>query len=137
MINGIEPDKSPNTLTKAERLYLRDEIKDLFSNGKSFITYPLRVVYLLSDTPLQGVRCRIMVAVPKKRFKRAVKRNRIKRLIRESYRKNKHSWIAYLENNNKFAKVAFTMVGENLPDYKTIENAIKKTLYKIETQTLE
>lgn len=137
MINGIEPDKSPNTLTKAERLYLRDEIKDLFSNGKSFITYPLRVVYLLSDTPPQGVRCSIMIAVPKKRFKRAVKRNRIKRLIRESYRKNKHSWIAYLENNNKFAKIAFTMVGENLPDCKTIENAVKKTLYKIETQTLE
>lgn len=119
-----------NKLPKAERLYLRDHINDLFQEGKAFIAYPYRVIYLLSDTPLMA-RAEVMVSVPKKRFKRAVKRNRIKRLTREAYRLNKHGLIAALQENNMYLRVAFTIISDDMPDYPKVEKGINKALTKL------
>lgn len=78
------------TLSKVERLNSRILIERLFTGGsKSLPAFPLRIVYM----PVEGENlpaATILISVPKKRFKRAVKRNRVKRQIREAYRKNKH-----------------------------------------------
>ena len=81
-----------NTLRKAERLYSKIVIEKMFAGGasRSFSVFPLRAVYMSVDR--QEVPASILISVPKKRFKRAVKRNRVKRQIREAYRKNK-GWI--------------------------------------------
>lgn len=85
------PSVGPFTLRKEERLCSRKLIEKLFNGGesKSFSSFPLRVVFLLIERNEQDVPIKMMVSVSKKHFKRAVKRNRIKRQIREAYRLNK------------------------------------------------
>ena len=75
-----------HTLSKDERLCSRKALEELFGGGhQSVSAYPIRAVFMPSDQP--GVR--ILVSVSKRYFKRAVKRNRIKRQLREAYRLQK------------------------------------------------
>ena len=78
------------TLGKQERLKSKKLIGRLYEEGKVIKKFPLRMVYLqtehTSKFPVQ-----IGVSVPKRNFKSAVDRNRIKRLLRETYRKEKHT----------------------------------------------
>jgi ribonuclease P protein component len=77
------------TFRKAERLSHRHQIDALFNEGSNFNMGPIKVIYRISDNAASfGVK--ILVAVAKKKFKKAVERNSIKRLIREAYRLNKH-----------------------------------------------
>jgi ribonuclease P protein component len=80
-----------NTLQAIERLKLRKQIETLFQTGEAFSVFPLRVVYSLN--PMTGTEIspvRAGFSIPKKRFKKAVDRNRIKRLLREAWRLQKH-----------------------------------------------
>lgn len=75
-----------HTLPKEERLCSRKALDELFAGGhRSLSAFPLRAVFMPTEEP--GVR--ILVSVPKRHFKRAVKRNRIKRQVREAYRLQK------------------------------------------------
>ncbi len=75
------------TFPKRERLCSIKSIDSLFSGGESFIAYPLRVVYRIETENDETQRsASLLISVSKKKFKRAVKRNRVKRLIREAYR---------------------------------------------------
>lgn len=74
---------------KYERLCKENEIQSLFDQGAGFSCYPFRVVYRFRPVGDQPVTCRLLLSVSKKRFHHAIKRNRVKRLIRESWRKNK------------------------------------------------
>lgn len=82
---------APNTLPKKERLCGKIGISKLLAEGKHGSAGPVRFLFLKDSGNENN---RIMVSVPKKLFKRAVKRNLLKRRIRESYRKQKHSLIA-------------------------------------------
>lgn len=113
------------TFKKEERLSIQKEIDLLFTKGDSFLSYPLRVIYL-KEQPLSGASSSVLISVPKKRFKRAVKRNRVKRLIREAYRLNKNTLADSLKENGLL--IAFLFVGNELPQYNTIESAVKKAL---------
>lgn len=115
------------TFPKEERIFLQKEIDLLFSEGNSFMSYPLRVVYV-EKKPESGASAAILLSVPKKKFKRAVKRNRIKRLIRESYRLNKIPFIESLVEKDKGLLIAFLFVGDGLPIYDEIEKSVKKAL---------
>ena len=81
------------TLCKAERLNSKILIEKMFAGGsKSFSIFPIRVVYMPVE---QGeAPASILISVSKRRFKRAVKRNRVKRQVREAYRKNNCSFMA-------------------------------------------
>ncbi|MDR2843208.1 MAG: ribonuclease P protein component, partial [Candidatus Symbiothrix sp.] len=113
--------------SKAERISIQREIDRLFNEGSAFTVYPLRVLYL-ETKPLSGVSASILISVPKKRFKRAVQRNRIKRLVRETYRKNKHSLLASLQTQDTGLLLAFVYVSNHLCSYSEMETAIKKSL---------
>ncbi|MBR6032131.1 MAG: ribonuclease P protein component [Bacteroidaceae bacterium] len=79
-----------HTLCKSERLCSRKVLEELFSGGhQSVSAYPIRAVFMPSEQA--GVR--IMVSVSKRYFKRAVKRNRIKRQLREAYRLHKEKLL--------------------------------------------
>lgn len=96
------------TLPKTERLYLRDAIRCLFAEGKSFVVFPYRVIYrLIPESDSQEARAAIMTVAPKKRFKHAVDRNRVKRLTRETYRLNKLSLLDRLQQQGLKLQVAF------------------------------
>ena len=74
---------------KSEKLKSKNTIDLLFSEGKSFSKYPLRLVYVPIDEAMESP-IKFGVSVSKKYFKKAVDRNYFKRVLRESYRLNKH-----------------------------------------------
>jgi ribonuclease P protein component len=122
--------------SKSERLCLKNSIDCLFSNGLSFIAYPLRVLFLPKSTDLQpGVD--VLISVPKKRFKRAVHRNRIKRLIREVYRLNSNELKSSVSQKAKRLQIAFMYVSNDLPAYKDVETGIKKAMKMLEQKMVE
>jgi ribonuclease P protein component len=77
------------TFPKKERLCYKKDIDRVFSEGKSFALGPLKVFYLVPDIQEEWP-ARVLIAIPRKKFKRAVDRNRLRRMIREAYRMNKH-----------------------------------------------
>ena len=79
--------QTANTLPKQERLCGKRGIDRLLAKGRHGNSGQLRYIYI-SDNGLDH--CRLLVSVPKKNFKRAVKRNLLKRRIRESWRRLKH-----------------------------------------------
>lgn len=119
-----------NTFSKPEHLCGETRITKLYTQGKGFIAYPLRVVYILE--PKNTDLIKVLVSVPKKRFKRAVKRNRLKRLMRESYRLNKHSIIDVLEQYNLQLDISFNYVSDDEMDFLSIEKKMKVALKRIE-----
>ncbi|PQJ21868.1 ribonuclease P protein component [Tenacibaculum sp. SG-28] len=76
------------SLGKEERLKSKKLIGNLYAEGKSIKVFPLRMVYLQTEHT-STYPAQVGVSVPKRNFKRAVDRNRIKRLLRECYRKEK------------------------------------------------
>ena len=117
---------------KRERLYLKNDIDNLFENGKSFISYPLRIVYLsdfTDNSSKSGIS--IFVSVPKKRFRHASKRNHIKRLIRESFRLNKKNLSGYYTENGKYLHIAFMYISNDTLQYEDIQKALLKVVKKI------
>lgn len=120
-----------NGLCKAERLNSKNVIDKLFEgNSKSFSVYPLRVVYMpveIKGNTFAG----ILISVPKKRFKRAVKRNRVKRQIREAYRKNKHELLNVLNEKGYGLAIAFIYLSNELYPTERIEECTKKILEKL------
>ena len=117
---------------KSERLSLKNDIDNLFDKGQSFISYPLRIIYLpdsVESYTEAGIS--VLVSVPKRRIKRAVKRNRLKRLIRESFRLNKDTLANTRELNGKRLHIAFMYVCDDILPFADIEKAMLKALNKI------
>lgn len=118
-----------NSFGKKERLCNKKKIDELFSGSKSFIAYPLRVVYKQTTvTDVSELGACILISVSKKKFKRAVKRNRVKRLIREAYRLNKTQLLDALFENESHFDIAFLFLKDELPKYDEIEKAILKAI---------
>src|SRR5690606_26144620 len=77
---------------KSERLSSKKNIKELFSRGSSFHLYPFKVIYLPNPNPQPDTSLiQVLFTVPKRNHKRAVDRNKIKRRLKEAYRRNKNS----------------------------------------------
>ena len=115
------------TLSKEERLSWKRYIDLLFAKGQSFVAFPLRVVYLaVEEETLAPVS--ILVSVPKKKFRRAVKRNLIKRQVREAYRVRKYDLIDPLTGKNKRMLVAFLYLDKEIHPFADMEKAMTKAL---------
>lgn len=114
------------TFPKAEKLKSQKLIDQLFVEGKSVVNYPVKLIYLKTELPFE-VSIQAGFTVPKKNFKSAIKRNHIKRLMREGYRLNK----ALVFNNSKgtFAFL-FLYLGKEMPNYALVENSIRAALHK-------
>ncbi len=110
---------------KREKLKSRKEIEFLFSEGKSISKYPIRLVYKKA-TYTQPAAIKTGVSVSKRNFKKAVDRNFIKRLLRETYRKNKY----LVPNTTHQFSFMFLYSGKKMPDYALIESKIKEILKK-------
>lgn len=128
--------QNDNTFGKNEKLCHQKSIDRLFEQGKSFIAYPLRVVYYIEQQEDEEQQlAKLLISVPKRKFKRANKRNRIKRLIRETYRLSKREILTFFQEKNISAEVAFIYLKDELPSYEEVDKAMKKALmtlvYKI------
>lgn len=115
---------------KPEHLCGEIRINKLFAEGKAFIVYPLRIVYSISEAT-GSVQAQVMVSVPKKRFKRAVKRNRLKRLMREAYRLNKPEFVDALTSRSLSIQLAFNYVSDEQVDFDQMNRKVSQALQKI------
>lgn len=103
------------TYPKTEKLKSKTTIDLLFSKGKSVSKYPLRLVFVESDYGIpedSDQKLKMGVSVSKKYFKQAVDRNYFKRVLRETYRLNKHILIDNLDK--KYAFMFFYQTKERL-----------------------
>lgn len=119
-----------NTFPKNEKLCGEIRIGKLFAEGEAFIVYPLRIVYRLS-TEVQDVPVKVLISIPKKKIKKAIHRNRIKRQIKEAYRLNKTTLIESCREHGLSLQLAITYLSDKSLDYKLIEEKIKQVLTKM------
>jgi ribonuclease P protein component len=117
-------------LGKKERLKSRKGIEALFAGGQGFTLFPLRVTFrLLPAENSSGAQ--VGVTASRRQFKKAVDRNRIKRLLREAYRLNKKDFIETLTSQGLQAQVFFSFIDKTLPSFPAIEGAMKAALKRL------
>lgn len=134
-MEGITTTPLRYTLSKKERLHLKRDVDALFASGHAFIAYPLRVV--IHTTPLtegEAPTCAILAVAAKKYFRRANKRNRVKRLIRESYRLRKHHFLALAEAQEVHLHLGLLSVAKELPTQADVDRGMEKALSRIRTE---
>lgn len=117
-------------LGRSEKLKSRKEIETLFRSGKRFVVYPVRVTYKFAPADLPQVK--VAVSVSKKYFKRAVDRNRIKRLLREAYRLQKASLLNASAEKRLALHLFLMFVDKEQPNFDTIKTAVNGCLKKIQ-----
>lgn len=125
---------SPKTFGKNEKLVSKKTIDALFSGGnsRSMSAYPLRVVFMRKERSETEEPAQVMVSVSKRHFKRAVKRNRVKRQIREAYRLNKHLLHEALEQKKDTAvAMAFIWQSDELTETALITEKMQALLSRM------
>jgi ribonuclease P protein component len=118
---------------KAERLCSKKLIEELFRSGKSFYSYPFRLVWL----PVQNYLpydAQVSISVQKRHFKKAVDRNLLKRRIREAYRKNKHE--LYFKLGEEKLQIVFMIIygSRDILSYEEIEDKIIVILSRLKEE---
>ena len=122
--------------SKKEHLTGETRIKKLLSEGDSFVVYPLRIVFTKRLAVQKEANVRVLFSVPKKRFKHAVDRNKIKRQLRESCRKNKSTLFENINNNNNALDIAVLYISNDFYRFESLNKKIQEALTKI-TNKLE
>lgn len=117
-------------LPKAERLKSRKQIDALFAEGKSFAVFPIRVTYRFFANG-QNSGLQIGVSASKRNFKKAVERNRIKRLLREAYRLQKEELQTRVKAAGKHGTVFFLYTDKTIASFDTVKTAMAKCLKKL------
>jgi ribonuclease P protein component len=126
--------KRKYSLSKEERLSWKRYIDLLFEKGHSFIAFPLRIVYLQVEQPMLAP-VSMMVSVPKKKIKRAVGRNYIKRQVRETYRLRKYELIDDLAATGQSILLAFLYLDKAMHPASDMEKAMTKALKILRKKT--
>ena len=114
------------TLGKEERLKSKKLIDQIFAEGKSIKSYPLKLVYIPFESS-EEAEVKTGVSVPKKLVKTAVGRNRIKRLMREVFRKNKYLVTKDLASSHAFM---FIYISRESITYERMEKCMIRILEK-------
>jgi len=115
------------TFPKTEKLKSKKLLDELFTSGKKINEYPIKLVYKQLNFE-DDVLIKAGVSVPKRNFKKAVDRNRIKRLLREAYRLNKH--IIHSELKEKYVCM-FLYLGKEMPTFEMLDTKAIKLLNKL------
>jgi len=116
------------TLRKRERIKHKKLIEKIFANGKSFLVYPFKVMWIETDSKAIGYNteypAQFAISVSKKKFKKAVDRNLLKRRSREAYRLNKHILYNELETQNRQLAFMFIYISKEILPLEIIESKI-------------
>ena len=116
---------------KKERLKSRKKIEMLFESGQRFTIAPFLVYYRLhKEVKLPTLQ--VGVSASKKNFKRAVDRNRVKRIIREAYRLQNQALKENIKSHSNSLDLFIIYTGKNIPEYNEVSEKLKPVLKKLE-----
>jgi ribonuclease P protein component len=117
-----------NGFRKEERLCSKRQIEMLFTQGNVIFVFPFKIYYRITAAAAvsRDAPCRIMIAAPKRRFKKAVHRNVIKRRTREAFRLHKQTLTAALTVQDKSLLLILYYTAETVLPYKSMVDAIEK-----------
>ena len=120
------------TLSKEERICSKKLINELFTgNGRSMTAFPLRVVFMKRTIVDDQPRAAMLVSVPKRYFKHAVDRNRVKRQVREAFRHNKSMITQNLTDDHDAVAMAFVWLTNEKYPSSEVENRMVRLLTRI------
>lgn len=120
------------TLSKEERICSKKLINELFTgNGRSMTAFPLRVVFMKRTIVDDQPRAAMLVSVPKRYFKHAVDRNRVKRQVREAFRRNKSIITQNLTDDHEAVAIAFVWLTDEKFPSSEVENRMVRLLTRI------
>ena len=114
---------------KTEKLKSKKQLDKVFESGKSFTVFPVKAFYDLPN--VQNSIIKTGVGVSSKHFKKAVQRNRIKRLLREAYRTEKQPLHVYLNNNNRHLSLFLLFVDKVMPQYDVLKEKMKLCIRRL------
>jgi ribonuclease P protein component len=119
------------TFGKNERLSHRKDIDSLFDQGNSFTLAPFRILYRFQENP-EETTAKVLITIPKRKFKHAVDRNRLRRLIREAYRLNKHLLADKAELASRSMHVGFIYTADQvIMPFAEIEKSMIRCLERL------
>ncbi len=118
-----------NTFSKQQRLKSRKKLQQVFAGRKAVFAENIKVLYLAEDADKGFVQCG--VGLSGRYFKKAVDRNRVKRLLREAYRLQQHPLVQMAEKNNKQISVFILYTGKQLPQYDRLFESVGIALQKL------
>jgi len=124
------------TFTKDERLRSKILIKKLFDEGEKWNYFPFRIIVLKCPVPSQYP-VQLLISVPRSVYRKAVDRNRIKRLIREAFRKNKYLLYESLEENHIQMIVCFQYTAKVILSFELIQEKIIVLLQRLKEKNAE
>lgn len=120
------------TLSKEERICSKKLINELFTgNGRSMTAFPLRVVFMKRTIVDDQPRAAMLVSVPKRYFKHAVDRNRVKRQVREAFRRHKSMITQNLTDDHESVAMAFAWLTNEKYPSSEVENRMVRLLTRI------
>ena len=115
---------------KKQKLCNETAIKEMFSNGNSFVIHTIRLVWK-EEVNSDNVAIKSIIVVPKKQLKLAADRNIVRRRMKEAYRLNKSAIESFLVDKNKQLNIAIIYQNEKIFSYKVIEEKIKLILGRL------
>ena len=115
---------------KKQKLCNETAIKEMFSNGDSFVIHTIRLVWK-EEVNSDDVAIKSIIVVPKKQLKLAADRNIVRRRMKEAYRLNKSEIESFLVDKNKQLNIAIVYQNEKILSYKVIEEKIKLILGRL------
>jgi ribonuclease P protein component len=115
---------------KSEKLCSKKIIDKLFSSRTKFVIYPFRVNYIIIDDQNGGVD--VLFVVPKRFLKRAIARNRVKRLLRETYRLQKEDFKSSINLFGRRLHIAISLIDKIIPTFQQTQTATEKILDKLQ-----
>ena len=119
------------TFSKEERLCSKKVLEELIKSNSSLVLHPFKIIWSTQKGVNAKFPAQLAISVPKRNFKKAIDRNRIKRRIREAYRKNKSPFYDFLKRKNEFCLLLYIYLPKKEISYLEGEKKIILTFHRL------